>query len=154
VYDCASKWGNYLQPPALGPAAFGKAGWGSWSPRCPKARHRGHPSSVVIITFPGTWGTCSTGYAKPHSETQTGVMKCHRRRTPTGRLSRLHNPYHRSSMENNEAPWLSRRSVQARAFIGSYTAFHGAWAPSMRHYCGCLLYALYWERNHGEIQLF
>jgi hypothetical protein len=57
VYDCAAKWGNNLQPPAAGPVAFGKAGWGSWSPRCPNARHRGHPSSVVILTSPGTWTT-------------------------------------------------------------------------------------------------
>jgi hypothetical protein len=33
------------------------AGRGSWSPRCPKARHLGHPSSVVVLTSPGTWAT-------------------------------------------------------------------------------------------------
>ena len=26
-------------------------------PRCPKARHLGHPSSVVVLTSPGTWAT-------------------------------------------------------------------------------------------------
>jgi hypothetical protein len=26
-------------------------------PRCPNARHLGHPSSVVVLTSPGTWAT-------------------------------------------------------------------------------------------------
>jgi hypothetical protein len=30
---------------------------GLYSPRCPKARHLGHPSSVVVLTSSGTWGT-------------------------------------------------------------------------------------------------
>ena len=30
-------------------------GTGRWSPRCPNARHLGHPSSVVVLTSAGTW---------------------------------------------------------------------------------------------------
>jgi hypothetical protein len=30
---------------------------GPCPPRCPKARHLGHPSSVVVLTSPGTWAT-------------------------------------------------------------------------------------------------
>jgi hypothetical protein len=30
---------------------------GLWFPRCPKARHLGHPFSVVGPTYPVTWGT-------------------------------------------------------------------------------------------------
>jgi hypothetical protein len=33
AYDCAAPWGNYLQPHAVGPAALGNAGWGTWSSR-------------------------------------------------------------------------------------------------------------------------
>ena len=33
-------------------------------PRCPNARHLGHPDSVVVITSPGTWGTRHLGHPR------------------------------------------------------------------------------------------
>ena len=32
-----------------------RSGWGSRFPRCPNARHLGQPSSLVVLTSPGTW---------------------------------------------------------------------------------------------------
>ena len=51
-----------------------RGGLGDWrySPRCPNARHLGHPSSVVVLTSPGTWAT--RGNAKVMCHLMFGIV--------------------------------------------------------------------------------
>jgi hypothetical protein len=40
-----------------GNGMIGPPAQGVCSPRCPTARHLGHPASMVVLTYPGTWAT-------------------------------------------------------------------------------------------------
>ena len=49
--DCAAKWGNNLQPPAVGPAVRYSLARGSWYPRSPNARDQGAKTPARSVRF-------------------------------------------------------------------------------------------------------